>query len=185
MDRIGWSGRRSAWLYSSGFVVICAFMIIRHCIMPAKRAKRFCLFLLWMIQNGRAAGSLVDRRKRYGLRCMRYFAERLIDHDEAANCGGWQWCASTGTDAQPYFRIFNPVSQGEKFDAEGAYVKRYIPELLHVPPKYIHKPWQMPEHVQQESGCIIGLDYPPPCVDHATSRLMAIERFSRAKRLAK
>ncbi|MGO0063707.1 cryptochrome/photolyase family protein [Brevibacillus fluminis] len=121
---------------------------------------------------------LIDWRKG-----MNYFAEQLIDHDEAANCGGWQWCASTGTDAQPYFRIFNPVSQGEKFDPDGTYVKQYVPELAHVPAKYVHKPWTMPELLQKESACMIGLDYPPPCVDHAISRLIAIERFSQAKKL--
>lgn len=119
---------------------------------------------------------LIDWRKG-----MAYFAKQLIDCDEAANAGGWQWSASTGTDPQPYFRIFNPVSQGEKFDPDGIFVKKYLPELQHVPLQYIHKPWEMPQSLQEQSGCVIGLDYPPPCVDHAQRRKLALSLFQEAK----
>lgn len=112
---------------------------------------------------------------------MAYFAKQLIDCDDAANIGGWQWSASTGTDPQPYFRIFNPVSQGEKFDPDGAFVKKYLPVLQHVPLQYIHKPWEMPLHLQEQTGCVIGLDYPPPCVDHAQRRKLALTLFQEAR----
>jgi deoxyribodipyrimidine photo-lyase len=95
----------------------------------------------------------------------RYFAEHLNDFDLAANNGGWQWAASTGCDAQPYFRIFNPVTQSEKFDAEGKFIRRYVPELAKVPAKRIHAPWTMGPIEQQASGCVIGRDYPEPVVD--------------------
>src|SRR6201995_5750506 len=88
----------------------------------------------------------------------RYFAEQLNDFDFSANNGGWQWAASTGCDAQPYFRIFNPVTQSEKFDAEGRVIKRYLPELAGVPERFIHAPWTMEPAQQQAAGCVIGLN---------------------------
>lgn len=112
---------------------------------------------------------------------MRYFEQHLIDFDEAANTGGWQWSASTGTDAQPYFRIFHPVTQGEKFDQDGVFVKKYLPVLREVPLQYIHKPWDMPEHIQRQAGCKIGFDYPVPCVDHAQRRKLALSLFQEAR----
>ncbi len=107
----------------------------------------------------------------------RYFMQQLIDGDTAANNGGWQWSAGTGTDAQPYFRIFNPISQGETFDPDGTYVKRYIPELANVPTKYIHAPWLMPPMLMHEVRCLIGHDYPAPIVDHATQRVKALAMY--------
>ena len=107
----------------------------------------------------------------------RYFMQQLIDGDTAANNGGWQWSAGTGTDAQPYFRIFNPISQGETFDPDGAYVKRYVPELANVPTKYIHAPWLMPPMLMREVHCLIGHDYPAPIVDHATQRTRALAMY--------
>ena len=107
----------------------------------------------------------------------RYFWRQLVDGDVAANNGGWQWSASTGTDAQPYFRIFNPVTQGQKFDPTGAYIRRYVPELVRVPDRFIHSPWQMPTDVQQTAGCVIGKDYPTPIVDHATARVRTLAAF--------
>src|SRR4029453_10376062 len=100
----------------------------------------------------------------------RYFADTLIDYDLASNNGGWQWAASTGCDAQPYFRIFNPVSQSEKFDPQGKFIRRYLPELSRVPDKFVHAPWTMDAAAQRESGCVIGRDYPAPVVDHAVQR---------------
>jgi deoxyribodipyrimidine photo-lyase len=106
-----------------------------------------------------------------------WFAEKLLDFDLAANNGGWQWAASTGCDAQPWFRIFNPVTQSEKFDPEGRFILRYVPELSRVPPKFIHAPWTMSAAEQTDCGVRIGQDYPAPVVDHATSRLRTLERF--------
>lgn len=111
----------------------------------------------------------------------RYFMRQLVDGDHASNNGGWQWAAGTGTDAQPYFRVFNPVSQGEKFDPHGAYVRRYVPELEAVPDRYIHSPWRMPEERQRDIGFQIGRDYPAPIVDHSERREQALELYRRAR----
>ncbi|MDO9386138.1 MAG: deoxyribodipyrimidine photo-lyase [Thiobacillus sp.] len=110
----------------------------------------------------------------------RYFAEKLIDFDLAANSGGWQWAASVGCDAQPWFRIFNPVTQSERFDAQGTFIRRYLPELARVPEKFIHAPWTMPAAGQQRAGCVIGRDYPAPIVDHAVQRGLALALFRQA-----
>ncbi len=100
----------------------------------------------------------------------RFFMQHLLDADPASNNGGWQWTAGVGTDAAPYFRVFNPVLQGEKFDPEGAYVRTWVPELARVPQKYLHAPWTMPADVQQAVHTIVGRDYPAPIVDHAQAR---------------
>jgi len=112
----------------------------------------------------------------------KYFADHLNDFDLAANNGGWQWAASTGCDAQPYFRIFNPVTQSEKFDPGGRFIRHYLPELAQVPEKFIHAPWRMSPDEQSACGCVIGRDYPPPIVDHAVSRKITLERYERARR---
>ncbi len=106
-----------------------------------------------------------------------YFAQKLIDHDPGSNIGGWQWAASTGTDAVPYFRVFSPIRQGERFDPDGTFVKKYVPELADVPKKYIHEPHTMSRQQQEEAGCIIGSDYPEPSVDHKIERKRAIAMF--------
>ncbi|MBX7220207.1 MAG: DNA photolyase family protein [Blastocatellia bacterium] len=106
-----------------------------------------------------------------------HFMRHLLDGNLAANNGGWQWAASTGTDAQPYFRVFNPISQGQKFDPQGVYVKRFVPELKAVPEKWIHQPWELPSEYQKPFRCRIGTDYPAPMVDHARQRSLAIEMF--------
>jgi deoxyribodipyrimidine photo-lyase len=111
----------------------------------------------------------------------RYFWQQLVDADLAANNGGWQWSASTGTDAQPYFRIFNPVSQSQKFDPEGNFIRRYVPELSKVPTRYIHEPWKMPRTMQEHLGCIIGRDYPAPVVEHKFARERALEVYKQIK----
>ncbi|KVW96677.1 cryptochrome/photolyase family protein [Thiobacillus denitrificans] len=110
----------------------------------------------------------------------RYFADTLIDFDLAANSGGWQWAASVGCDAQPWFRIFNPVTQSERFDAQGKFIRRYLPELAHVPDTFIHSPWTLPAAEQQRAGCVIGRDYPLPIVDHAVQRGLALALFKQA-----
>jgi len=111
----------------------------------------------------------------------RVFMQRLIDADPASNSGGWQWCAGTGADAAPYFRIFNPLSQGLKHDPQGDYVRAWLPELRRTPGEYIHQPWTMPPDVQRQAGCIIGQDYPPPIVDHAQARQRALEAYARQR----
>lgn len=114
---------------------------------------------------------LIDWRKG-----ERYFMSQLIDGDLAANNGGWQWAASTGTDAAPYFRIFNPTTQGEKFDREGEFIRRWIPELSHVPGKAIHEPWKW---AMKES---ITLDYPQPIVDHKLARQQTLAAYEAARK---
>ena len=112
----------------------------------------------------------------------RYFARQLNDYDLAANNGGWQWAASTGCDAQPYFRIFNPVTQSERFDADGKFIKLYLPELAAVPTRHIHAPWLMSAAEQRACGITIGRDYPAPVVDHAQARKVALEMYGKVKR---
>jgi deoxyribodipyrimidine photo-lyase len=101
----------------------------------------------------------------------RFFFERLVDGDPASNNGGWQWAASTGTDAQPYFRIFNPVAQGRRWDPEGHYVRHWVPELRELPAPQIHAPWE----------AVLPDGYPPRIVDHAERRELALERFTSAR----
>ena len=112
----------------------------------------------------------------------KYFADNLIDYDLAANNGGWQWAASTGCDAQPYFRIFNPVTQSEKFDSQGKFIRGYLPQLARVPDRFIHAPWKMGQEEQEKAGCILGRDYPLPVVDHAAARARTLERYGKARR---
>lgn len=113
-----------------------------------------------------------------------YFAEQLNDFDLAANNGGWQWSASTGCDAQPYFRIFNPITQSEKFDPAGKFIRRYLPELAKVPDKYIHAPWTMSRHEQEALGFLIGRDYPAPIVDHKSARERTLARYAAIRKNA-
>ena len=108
----------------------------------------------------------------------RYFEQHLADADLAQNNGGWQWAASTGTDAAPYFRVFNPVLQGKKFDPSGAFVRAMVPELANVPDAYVHAPWEMPPIIAAEAGCTIGVDYPAPLVDHFEARDRAIRAYA-------
>ncbi len=110
-----------------------------------------------------------------------WFMRHLLDGDPASNNGGWQWAASTGTDAQPYFRVFDPVAQGRRFDPDGAYVRRWVPELAGVPVEYLHAPWTMPDAARAAPGCRIGLDYPAPIVDHRDARRRAIEAYASVR----
>jgi deoxyribodipyrimidine photo-lyase len=111
----------------------------------------------------------------------RWFMQHLIDGEPAANNGGWQWSAGTGTDAAPYFRIFNPILQAQKFDPLGEYVKRWLPELSRVPIQFLHKPWEMPLELQKSRQIVIGRDYPNPIIDHTFARQRTLERFRLAK----
>lgn len=108
-----------------------------------------------------------------------FFAQHLNDYDLAANNGGWQWAASTGCDAQPYFRIFNPILQSQKFDPEGRFIRRYLPELAHVPDKHLHFPAAMKPAELAACGLHLGLDYPLPIVDHVQARARTLLRFQR------
>lgn len=110
-----------------------------------------------------------------------HFMRWLADGDVANNNGGWQWAASTGTDAQPFFRVFNPRSQSERFDPQGTYIREWVPELRGVPSRYIHQPGEMSLAQQQEAGCEMGRDYPWPIVDHQAERKRAIARYTAAK----
>lgn len=104
-----------------------------------------------------------------------WFRDTLVDADLASNVQNWQWVAGSGADAAPYFRIFNPVTQGQKFDADGRYVRRWVPELGRVPDKWLHAPWTAPPGVLQAAGVRLGRDYPVPLVEHAAARERALD----------
>ncbi len=106
------------------------------------------------------------------------FMRHLTDGDVASNNGGWQWTAGTGTDAQPYFRVFNPVLQGRRFDPSGEYVRRWVPELRGIAGAAVHEPWLLDDAAQQAAGVRIGTDYPAPIVDHAAARERALAAYA-------
>lgn len=111
----------------------------------------------------------------------RWFWDTLVDADLANNSASWQWIAGCGADAAPYFRIFNPVKQGQKFDSEGKYVRQFIPEISSLPDKYLFNPWEAPEHILKSSGIKLGVDYPKPVIDLKDSRNAALEAFQSLK----
>lgn len=115
----------------------------------------------------------------------RFFMQHLLDGDPAANNGGWQWAAGTGTDAAPYFRIFNPILQSRNFDPEGVYIRRWVPELAHLPTAALHAPWEMSKEEQSRMGCRVGQEYPAPLVEHAFARQRALESYKAALNAAK
>ncbi|MDT0594231.1 cryptochrome/photolyase family protein [Glaciecola petra] len=112
----------------------------------------------------------------------RWFWDCLVDADTASNAAGWQWVAGSGADAAPFFRIFNPILQGEKFDKQGEYVKTYCPELSNLPNKYIHKPWDAPPIILAEAGITLGEDYPHPIADLSATRKRALDAYSSIKK---
>lgn len=113
-----------------------------------------------------------------------WFWDTLVDADPASNPASWQWVAGSGADAAPYFRIFNPIAQGERFDPEGAYVRRFVPELARLPDAWIHRPWQAPADVLAEAGVVLGSSYPAPVVDHAAARLRALAALASLDAMA-
>lgn len=112
----------------------------------------------------------------------RWFWDTLVDADPASNAASWQWVAGSGADAAPYFRIFNPVLQGEKFDPDGTYVRTYVPELARLPARLIHKPWEAPSLELARAGIRLGVDYPKPMVDHAAARERALRAFEHTRK---
>ncbi|GFZ81498.1 deoxyribodipyrimidine photo-lyase [Rickettsiales bacterium] len=111
----------------------------------------------------------------------RWFWDTLVDADLANNSASWQWVAGCGADAAPYFRIFNPVTQGQKFDPDGSYIRKFIPEIASLPDKYLFSPWEAPEHVLEDAGIKLDITYPRPVVDLKKSRDVALEAFKSLK----
>ncbi|MEH6725454.1 MAG: deoxyribodipyrimidine photo-lyase [Hyphomicrobiales bacterium] len=110
-----------------------------------------------------------------------WFWDTLVDADLANNAASWQWIAGSGADAAPYFRIFNPMTQGKKFDQEGAYIRKYVPELKDLPSKYLNAPWEAPDTVLKDAGIELGKTYPKPIVDHSVAREKALSAFAKTK----
>ena len=107
----------------------------------------------------------------------RWFWDTLVDADLANNSCGWQWVAGCGADASPYFRIFNPILQGKKFDGQGAYIRHWLPELAQLPDRFLHAPWEAPQEVLTTAGVNLGLSYPRPMVDHREARAAALQAY--------
>jgi deoxyribodipyrimidine photo-lyase len=121
---------------------------------------------------------LIDWRKG-----EQYFMQQLIDGDSASNVGGWQWAAGVGADAQPFFRVFNPTLQGQRFDPEGLFVKQWLPELARVPIEFIHEPWKMKPVDQQKYDVVIGRDYPAPIIEHSFARDRALRHYRNSSKV--
>jgi deoxyribodipyrimidine photo-lyase len=111
----------------------------------------------------------------------RWFARKLNDYELASNNGGWQWAASTGCDAQPWFRIFNPVTQSKRFDPDGDFIRQYLPQLAGLSGAAIHAPWLAKPEVLQKAGVVPGRDYPAPVVDHEEARQKTLARFGAVR----
>ncbi len=137
----------------------------------------------WMHNRVRmVVGSFLVKDLRLSwLEGARWFWDTLVDADLANNTLGWQWVAGCGADAAPYFRVFNPVTQGEKFDPDGEYVRRWVPEIARLPNKWIHKPWEAPPMELQMARVTLGKTYPEPIVDHAEARREALDAFQSIK----
>jgi len=112
----------------------------------------------------------------------RWFWDTLVDADLASNTLGWQWVAGSGADAAPFFRIFNPTSQARKFDPDGTYIRRWVPELARLPAEWIHQPWAAPEALLRAAGVRLGEHYPERVVDHDGARRAALEAFAAARK---
>ena len=110
-----------------------------------------------------------------------WFWDTLVDGDPAANPSQWQWVAGSGADAAPYFRIFNPMLQSGKFDPQGQYIRRYVPEISQLPDKYLHAPWETPVEILRNAGVKLGETYPNPIVDHKVARAEALAALKLTK----
>ncbi|HPX40889.1 MAG TPA: FAD-binding domain-containing protein, partial [Candidatus Hydrogenedentes bacterium] len=110
-----------------------------------------------------------------------WFWDTLVDADLANNTQGWQWTAGCGADAAPYFRIFNPVTQGERYDPAGEYIREWVPELARLPGRWIHKPWQAPRDTLRDAGVCLDDTYPSPIIDHSEARDRALAAYERIK----
>jgi deoxyribodipyrimidine photo-lyase len=141
----------------------------------------------WMHNRVRmVAASLFTKNLRQPwLEGAQWFWDTLVDADLANNTLGWQWTAGCGADAAPYFRIFNPVLQGQRFDPEGRFVRRFVPELAGVPAKFVHEPWRMSRAEQAAAGCVLGRDYPAPIVDRGLARTRTLAAYKRSQELAR
>lgn len=111
----------------------------------------------------------------------KWFWDTLVDADPANNAASWQWIAGSGADASPYFRIFNPITQGQKFDPKGEYVRKWVPEIARLPDKFLHEPWEAPKLVLKEAGVKLGETYPQPIVDHKVARERALSRYKATR----
>ena len=119
--------------------------------------------------------------KAHWLNPSKWMYYHLLDGDLASNSCSWQWVAGSGADAAPYFRIFNPVSQGEKFDSDGSYTRKYVPEISALPDRYLFQPWNTPDNILKNAGITLGKTYPMPIVDAGFSRTRALEAFARLR----
>jgi deoxyribodipyrimidine photo-lyase len=137
----------------------------------------------WMHNRVRmiVASFLTKDLRIHWLHGAEWFWQKLVDADLANNTMGWQWAAGCGADAQPFFRIFNPVSQGERHDPNGDYVRRWVPELADLPNDVLHAPWRADSQVLDAAGVTLGDDYPPPIVDHSEARDRALDEYNRIK----
>jgi deoxyribodipyrimidine photo-lyase len=140
----------------------------------------------WMHNRVRmiVASFLVKHLRLSWVHGARWFWDTLLDADLASNTFGWQWSAGCGADAAPYFRIFNPILQGQKFDADGTYVKKWVPELAQLPANWVHNPWEAPPLVLHQAGIQLGNTYPGPIVDHPEARKKALAAFEVIKKKA-
>jgi deoxyribodipyrimidine photo-lyase len=139
----------------------------------------------WMHNRVRmvVASFLVKHLRLSWTKGAEWFWDTLVDADLASNTLGWQWSAGCGADAAPYFRVFAPVLQGAKFDGDGEYVRRWVPELAKMPKAFLHAPWEAPEDVRERAGVKLGENYPRPIVDHKTARDEALAAFKSLKKL--
>ncbi|MEQ9530048.1 MAG: deoxyribodipyrimidine photo-lyase, partial [Parvibaculaceae bacterium] len=137
----------------------------------------------WMHNRVRmiAASFLIKHLMVDWRRGAEWFEDTLVDADLAVNRASWQWVAGSGADAAPYFRIFNPILQGEKFDPEGDYVRAFVPEIAKLDAKYIHKPWEAPAKMLADAGVELGETYPEPIVGHAEARNRALAAYRKMK----
>jgi deoxyribodipyrimidine photo-lyase len=127
------------------------------------------------------ASLLTKNLRQHWLAGARGFWDTLVDADLASNTLGWQWTAGCGADAAPFFRIFNPVLQAERYDPQRVYLRRWLPELARLPDAWIHRPWQAPAHVLAAAGVELGVTYPRPLVDFPASRGAALAAYGRIK----